>query len=298
MNHWCTYCRSWCVSLFLLLVFTAGSRAQAARDTIPVFFPFNDDMLSRQAMALLDSVRYEEILNPGQQLLIIGYADFVGTGEYNDKLSRRRAQAVKEYLLTLDFRDANIQLCIGKGEIERSGITPTHDGYAPDRRVDIVILKKKMEITPEVQETVAESLPEIKHFAGLEKNITDYTPQETFRLENLYFPPNKHYLERSSEVVLDTLYMVLKTHPHMRIRVEGHICCVTELPDAYDDDTHTYDLSVNRAKYIRAYLVQKGIQATRIEYIGFGRRIPIEPVEDTEERARKNRRVEIRILSQ
>jgi outer membrane protein OmpA-like peptidoglycan-associated protein len=297
MTHKRTYAIRLC-TLVLLLFAAAGVRAQTARDTIPVYFAFNEAALSRQAVTMLDSLRYDEILNPGQQLLIIGYADFVGSGGYNDTLSRKRAAATKNYLLTLGFGETNVQLCIGKGKVLRPGLKAGRDGYAPDRRVDIVVLKKnRKQVQTTLAEKVTPRLPEEIHFAALKKDIAAYTPEETFKLENLYFPSNKHYLERGSETVLDTLVLILKNHPRMRIRVEGHICCVTELPDAYDDDTHTYNLSVNRAKFIRNYLIQNGIPATHITYAGFGRRMPVEPVENTEEQARRNRRVEIRVLS-
>lgn len=294
-----------------LLCGTLPAAAQASRDTLSVFFAFNDSTLNRTATAMLDSVRYDDVLNPSQRLLIIGYTDFVGTNNYNDHLSRIRAQAVKNYLLTLGFRDNNVQLCIGKGEIAREGMEENKEGYAPDRRVDIVILNPVRQVetvysfhhdsakttTTTILTTAAEE-QQVQHFSGLKKDLSEYTKQETFRLENLHFPPNRHYLENGSEAVLDTLYTILKTHPGLRVRIEGHVCCVTDLPDAFDADTHTYNLSVNRAKFIRTYLIGKGIYPQRLEYAGFGRSMPLEPVEVTQEQARRNRRVEIRILSQ
>ncbi len=53
---------------------------------------------------------------------------------------------------------------------------------------------------------------------------------------------------------------------------------------------------MNRAKAIYNYLVSKDIDASRLRYEGFGKRRPVVAFESNEEDAKKNRRVEIRIL--
>jgi outer membrane protein OmpA-like peptidoglycan-associated protein len=60
-------------------------------------------------------------------------------------------------------------------------------------------------------------------------------------------------------------------------------------------DTYEPILSVNRAKEIYNFLVDKGIEASRLSYAGFGRRRPVVVEEMNEFDAEKNRRVEIRI---
>jgi len=88
----------------------------------------------------------------------------------------------------------------------------------------------------------------------------------------------------------------LQENPNMAIQIEGHVCCVTNVPDAYDLDSHNLDLSINRARFIYEYLKARGISATRLNYIGYGRSKPIIADEQTEEEASVNRRVEVRIL--
>jgi outer membrane protein OmpA-like peptidoglycan-associated protein len=81
----------------------------------------------------------------------------------------------------------------------------------------------------------------------------------------------------------------------MCINIEGHVCCIKDVPDALDIDTYESRLSVNRAKAVYEYLVVKGIDPTRLSYVGFGKKRPIIADEKTEEDAAKNRRVEIRV---
>ncbi len=127
-------------------------------------------------------------------------------------------------------------------------------------------------------------------------DLSKYKKGETIVLENIYFYPESHLVREKSVDELQKLFNVLDANPKLRIRIEGHVCCVTDVDDAYDIDSQDNHLSLNRAKYIYDYLVANGIDADRLTYIGFGRSRPVVPVELNEADANKNRRVEIRIL--
>jgi outer membrane protein OmpA-like peptidoglycan-associated protein len=88
----------------------------------------------------------------------------------------------------------------------------------------------------------------------------------------------------------------MRQNPNLKISIEGHVCCIKDTPDALDIDTFEPQLSVNRAKAIYQYLTSRGIDTSRLSYIGYGRRRPMVDPELSEEDAEKNRRVEIRIL--
>ena len=104
-------------------------------------------------------------------------------------------------------------------------------------------------------------------------------------------------MKPESAETLEKLYQVMKDNPSLKISIEGHVCCIQEdEPDALDNDTHELLLSVNRAKAIYGYLVSKGIDATRLKYIGYGKRRPIIAEEMSEEDAERNRRVEVRVM--
>ena len=131
------------------------------------------------------------------------------------------------------------------------------------------------------------------------KNIADinkYKTGETIVLDNIYFYPESHRVREQSADELQVLYSMLHSNPTLKIRIEGHVCCVTDVEDAFDIDSQDNQLSVNRAKYIYDFLIKKGIDRERLKYIGFGRSKPVVPVELNEADANKNRRVEIRIL--
>ena len=95
----------------LLLAFME-SFAQS-NDTFRVYFPFNDSLVDKQAGAALDSLLENNVLIPGQKLVILGFTDYVGGKRYNNVLSMARATHVRDYLLSSGFESADIKLSMG-----------------------------------------------------------------------------------------------------------------------------------------------------------------------------------------
>ena len=67
---------------------------------------------------------------------VIGHTDSDGTEEYNQALSVRRAQAVKDYMVS-EGVDASIIDVSGQGELNPIASNATREGRAENRRVDI-----------------------------------------------------------------------------------------------------------------------------------------------------------------
>jgi len=89
------------------------------------------------------------------------------------------------------------------------------------------------------------------------------------------------------QFILDGLADLLKEYPSMEILVEGHT----------DNNGKANDLrrlSEDRAKAVREYLINEGIDASRIESIGLGGSKPV-TANDSEESRSKNRRVDVRV---
>ena len=78
------------------------------------------------------------IAHPGLHLEVEGHTDAVGSEEYNQQLSERRAAAVRDYLVQQGIpADAIVARGLGKTQPVASNDTP--DGRQQNRRVELVL---------------------------------------------------------------------------------------------------------------------------------------------------------------
>jgi outer membrane protein OmpA-like peptidoglycan-associated protein len=262
--------------------------SQKTTDTLKLYFDLGIPSLTKTAAAQIDKWVYNDIITPGKDILIVGYADYLGGNDYNEQLSQNRANNVERYLIGMGIDKRHIKMLVGRGEVDRP-VTKA-GGYPTDRRVDIVLLgSSKTAKTPVTQKpALPKTIPETK--------ISVAKPGETFVLDNIYFYSGRHYIREESLPELDKLFRALNNNPNVKIQIEGHVCCVAKNRDALDEDTFEMSLSENRAKYIYQYLVKRGISRDRLRYRGFGKSRPLVEKELTVADENKNRRVEIRVL--
>lgn len=111
---------------------------------------------------------------------------------------------------------------------------------------------------------------------------------EVFIMKNMFFATNKTRILSSSEESLEALASYLNRNQDIRIRIIGHT-------DNVGKDEANQRLSEGRANAVRQDLIERGIDAIRIEAEGRGEKQPID-TNDTDEGRQNNRRVEIEIL--
>ncbi|MCE5347739.1 MAG: OmpA family protein [Bacteroidales bacterium] len=107
-------------------------------------------------------------------------------------------------------------------------------------------------------------------------------------LNNIMFESGKSILTSGSYEELNRLYNILKDNSLMKIEISGHT-------DMTGSQSLNLKLSGDRAKTVVEYLVQKGIDRSRMEFKGFGSQQPVADNATPQGRA-KNRRVEFKIL--
>ena len=71
-----------------------------------------------------------------EMVIATGHTDSIGTERYNQRLSERRAAAVKEYLVSKGIASSKVTT-IGKGESQPVATNKTAEGRQKNRRVDI-----------------------------------------------------------------------------------------------------------------------------------------------------------------
>ena len=111
---------------------TAPQKAAPAALSLPVRFAFDSAEVAASARPQLDALAEGiKLLPPGTAVVVEGHTDSVGSEEYNQRLSQRRAHAVKEYLVVHHGIDARRLLDTGIGKLQPiNGLSP----QAPENR--------------------------------------------------------------------------------------------------------------------------------------------------------------------
>ncbi|HUH86872.1 MAG TPA: OmpA family protein [Pusillimonas sp.] len=103
------------------------------------FFDFDKDTLKPEGRQVLDQVASQASSINLETLIAVGHTDSIGTEQYNQGLSERRANSVKKYLVSKGI-DANRIYTEGKGELQPVASNATREGRAQNRRVEIEIV--------------------------------------------------------------------------------------------------------------------------------------------------------------
>jgi outer membrane protein OmpA-like peptidoglycan-associated protein len=117
--------------------FGAALEAQPARPTsFILYFLEGRDELTADSRALLGRILDEIARRPAPEIVAIGHTDRVGAMPYNDALSLRRAERVRDELVTVGIAADRIRVA-GRGEREPLVPTPDEVAEARNRRVEI-----------------------------------------------------------------------------------------------------------------------------------------------------------------
>ncbi len=117
-------------------VVAAASKVTYAADA---FFDFNKSVVKPAGKAKLDDL-IAKIKGINLEVIIaVGHTDSIGSDAYNQKLSVRRAEAVKAYLVSKGIEKNRIYT-EGKGEKQPVASNKTKEGRAKNRRVEIEVV--------------------------------------------------------------------------------------------------------------------------------------------------------------
>ena len=114
----------------------AASKVTYAADA---FFDFDKSVLKPEGRAKLDDL-VSKIKGINLEVIIaVGHTDSIGSDAYNQRLSVRRAEAVKAYLVSKGI-ERNRVYTEGKGEKQPVADNRTKEGRAKNRRVEIEVV--------------------------------------------------------------------------------------------------------------------------------------------------------------
>jgi len=117
-----------------------------------VLFDFDKDVLKDEGKSLLNTEVVEKMkAHPEAELVMItGYTDRIGSDKYNQKLSERRANAVKNYIVAQGIEESRLKAA-GKGEQN-----PVVDckGVRGKKLIECLQPNRRVVVETEVQRTV------------------------------------------------------------------------------------------------------------------------------------------------
>ncbi len=277
------------IKLFIFICcIHSQSKAQKA-DTVRLYYDLN-----KSELGIINKNKIDSLLATNQKkdsINIFGYADYVGSNEYNYVLSEKRAIIVKNYLIDKGFKQS-IKYCIGKGELTNKG-----KETAIDRKVEIIVYSKAASPPPTTIILNENKKDPVKDSAVM-FNADSLIAGKNVILKGLYFKKGTDVLLKESYPELDEMYKTLKENPSMIIEIQGHICCELITYPYFNPKKSGMgeELSTKRAQKVYDYLVKKGINKNRMSYQGYGGSKPIVRFEKDETDANTNRRVEIKVI--
>ncbi len=238
---------------------------------MPTYFVFTPTLTTEQYRQQLKGVPEYELPDPNQPdkklwetfNYELACAELCGKGHFS---MRRLVRIVSqdEYENWLDEQQSYYM----------SSIRGSEDDPRKDELLGIEISQRKEEFEAKVTEALA----------------SDSLADKVLRFDYVNFETGSASLTKLSHYELDNLVAALNKYPSMTLEVAGHTDNTGE-PDA------NQLLSENRAQAVYNYLVQSGIDAERLNAVGYGQTRPVD-TNDTDAGREKNRRTEFKILTQ
>jgi len=113
-------------------------------------------------------------------------------------------------------------------------------------------------------------------------------------ISNIYYDYNKANIRPDAAIVLDTLVLLLKENPNVKVEIGSHT-------DSRGKDEYNMRLSQARAQSVVDYLVAHGIDPMLLTAKGYGESQPVNKcvngVKCTEEEYQANRRTTFKVTS-
>ena len=157
-----------------------------------------------------------------------------------------------------------------------------------------VLLEARTREAQRAQQQAAQAQQQVRSVTAqnqqLAQELANLKARETNRglvltLGDVLFNVNQATLTPGAMHSLTTLVTFLKEHPERRVTIEGYT-------DSTGSEAYNLELSQRRAEAVRNFLIQNGVEISRLTATGYGEASPIAP-NTTEAGRLQNRRVEV-----
>ncbi|MGY6742362.1 MAG: OmpA family protein [Cecembia sp.] len=256
-----------------------------------IYYDLDESYLTKDAEELLNEV--VELMREFEfvDLIVSSHTDSRASNLYNEYLSKRRFEEVKNYLIEFGIDSARV-----KGEWFGETVLTNDCG-------DGVPCPEFMHQLNRRSELVLEAFSDEGMNYILPKSLRDMDPCEIedyfnkirkgmFRPTIVYFDFDKTEIKSEYYKDLERITMLMRKFEDLRLMIEGHT-------DQRGGDAYNMDLAQRRAEVVKRYLLEKGITEERLNYFWYGKNRPINdcdiiPCDNNMHRL--NRRTELHFL--
>jgi outer membrane protein OmpA-like peptidoglycan-associated protein len=154
---------------------------------------------------------------------------------------------------------------------------------------DISISASKENHSFQAQVMKAETLQtETKKVTAPTLQVDSLALGQTYTIASIYYTTESHLLDKDAQILLKNFAAYLKQQSNISLQINGHT-------DDLGSENSNLLLSEKRAKEVVRFLIEQGVEASRLSYKGFGESQPKAPNNSAENRA-LNRRTDFEIL--
>ena len=243
-----------------------------------IYFQFDKyNLKEEQADAVVTFVKKIDTTKVAS-IEIFGYCDDRGKDAYNYELSTKRANTVKDKLVSKGIKSKIIITLEGKGKVLIDDDLETNipEARSKNRRVDVVVNYIPVTIEDLRIPGVYNTIPK-NPIVG-----------DRIYLENLLFERGSSKLTYAAKKELERVAKILYRYKNIEFEIQGHVCCTPSFhKEAIDRETKKRELSTNRVLSVYKYLSFRKISKKRMTYKGYGNTQPLG------KGARLDRRVEL-----
>jgi len=109
----------------------------AGGDTLALYFEFDEDQVNPRTRRQLEIVAQILLTDPTKKITLSGHTDALGTDDYNNQLSARRAAVVRDFLAAAGVSAEQIVLIAkGASQPRRPNVTETGEDHPEGRRAN------------------------------------------------------------------------------------------------------------------------------------------------------------------
>lgn len=255
-----------------------------------VYYDLDKSKIRNDAQPVLDKMA--ELMNKYDflDLAVASHTDARASDAYNKALSQRRADAVKEYLSKFGIPENRVRIdWFG----EENLINDCGDGVpCPETKHQ---LNRRSELVLEAFTDKDKEYEFPKELIGKdvcdESDLFEALQSEFNSVPTVYFDFDKSIIRSVHQKDLERVGIMLNKMKNLQLYLAGHT-------DQRGNEDYNMKLAERRAKAVMEYLVNRGVDAARMQYEWFGKSQPINDcgsVPCTEAMHQENRRTELHL---